>query len=67
MRMRKGLRRGRFDVYTRNSNDTAGSFDRRESSLTAEDYSSLLFFERLMDMKKIREFVFITKATAKNR
>jgi hypothetical protein len=66
--MRKGLRRGRFDVYTRGLNDNAGSFgDRGMSSMTPEDYSSLLFFERLMDMKKIREFVFITKATAKNR
>lgn len=67
MRMRKGLRRGRFDVYTRGLND-AGNFGRRGmSGLTAQDQSSLVFFERLMDMKKIREFVFITKASAKNR
>ena len=68
MRMRKGLRRGQFDIYSQGSGMEEGNIGRRGmSGVSAMDDGSRLFFQRLTSMKKIREFVFITKASAKNR
>ena len=60
----KGLMRPlmRFDSNVEN-------FKRRRAlpGLGPVDEDSKLFFERLVDAKKNREFVFITKAKSKNR
>lgn len=44
--------------------------DKRRRALapfSALDRGSRLFFERMMSVKKIREFVFITKANSRGR
>lgn len=40
---------------------------RRALSLCGPDEESKLFFDRILNVKKIREFIFITKAAAKKR
>ncbi len=49
--------------------DSVENFKRRRSlpPLSTLDGGSKLFFERILTVKKIRELIFITKASAKSR
>ena len=50
-------------------NESLENFKRRRalSGFGSVDSGSRLFFERIVDTKKNRDFVFITKARSKNR
>ncbi len=42
------------------------NFKRRKALPSIADNGDFCFFERVLSVKKIREFVFITRAAAKN-
>lgn len=49
--------------------ESVENFKRRRALTPSSglDVDSKLFFERILNVKKVREFVFITKAKARNR
>lgn len=59
---------GYFSMKTSNG-VSIENFKRRRAlpSFDTLDAGSRLFFERILNVKKVRDFVFITRAKAKNR
>ncbi len=60
-----------MDYYRMDSrfDSNVENFKRRHAlrHFASLDTSSKLFFERIVSVKKIRDFIFITKASAKGR
>ena len=68
--MRKTLKAepGVNESFDYHNGDSVENFKRRRAlpPFSSLDTDSLLFFERIVNVKKVRELIFITKARAKS-
>lgn len=57
----------RFELKPSHGENVENHKRRHALSFGGPDPESRIFFEKILSVKKVREFVFITKATARSR